>query len=142
MLVIPPSTVTTVCAMGHQLQLSLSTGKILVLNISEDASIASSVQLQGHVKDIYTILPIGTRTLPRQWLPTIIGRSNVIDYYRDLIGEEDIQDILSSMVGHQSRLLVSVGYGFSGLAGGRFVEPLMLPKDRDENFILLWYVTR
>ncbi len=134
--------VTAVCTMGHQLQLSLSTGKILVLNTSEDASVSSSVELQGHVKDIYTILPIGTRTLPRHWLPNIIGRSNVIDYYRDLIAEEDVQDISTSMVGRQSRILVSIGYGFSGIAGGRFVEPLMSPKDQDENFILLWSLSR
>ncbi len=74
-------------------------------------------------------------------LPTIISRSNAINFYRDLIAE-DVQDISASMVGHQSRLLVSIGRGFSGVAGGMFVEPLMSVRDREDNFILLWSVTR
>ena len=131
-------TVLSFCAMGSQLQLSLSNGKILLLTISNQ-TVISYVELKGHVKDIYTILPIGGRILPKHWLPSIIGRSNVIDYYRDLLGEDDIQDITSTMVGRQSRLLVSVGCGFAGLAN-RLVEPLMSPKDREENFILLWSV--
>ena len=34
------------------------------------------------MKEIYQLLSIGGRVLPRHWLPTILGRSNVIDYYR------------------------------------------------------------
>jgi len=43
------------------------------------------------------------------------------------------------MFGRQSQLLVSIGLGFYGVAG-RLVEPLMTPKDREENFVLLWAV--
>lgn len=125
--------------MGAQLQLALASGKILLLNI-RDSQVESSVELGGHMKGMYCILPIGGRILPKHWLPSIIGRSNVLDYYRDLLEEEEIQEISSSMVGRQSRLLVSVGRGFSGVAG-RLVEPLMSPKDLEENFVLLWSVS-
>jgi len=64
---------------------------------------------------------------------------NVIDYYRSLLSEEDIHDISATMFGRQSQLLVSIGLGFYGVAG-RLVEPLMTPKDREENFVLLWAV--
>jgi len=70
--------------MGNQLQLALSTGVILILN-TQDSQVVSTVQLHGHVKGIHSLLPLGGRILPKQWLPSIIGRSNVIDYYRSLL---------------------------------------------------------
>ena len=125
--------------MGDQLQLALSTGRILLLN-AYDGCVSSPTELKGHMDGIYCILPISGRILPRHWLPSIIGRSNVIDYYRDLLSEEDIQQITSSMIGRQCRLLVSIGHGFYGVAG-KVVEPLMSSKDCDDNFVLLWSVS-
>lgn len=55
----------------------------------------------------------------------------------ELLGEEDLRDINDSMVGRQTRLLVSVGKGFYGIAG-RVVEALMSPSDISDNFLLLW----
>ena len=124
--------------MGNQLQLAISDGRILVLK-TRDSQPVSTVELRAHVKTIHTLLPLSCRTLSRQWLPSIIGRSNVIDYYRDLLAEEDIRDINATMVGRQAQLLVSIGVGFQGVAG-RLVEPLMTPKDREGNFILLWAI--
>ena len=136
----PPLPVTGLCAMGSQLELSISTGKILLLSPSGTGMVASCVELSGHVKEIHTLLSIGGRVFPKHWLPSIIGRSNVMDYYRDLLGEEDIQSITSTMYGRQSRLLVSIGGGFHGLAG-RLVEPLMTHRDQEDNFVLLWDVS-
>ena len=124
--------------MDNQLQLAISDGRILVLK-TRGSQLVSTVELRAHVKNIHTLLPLSCRTLSRQWLPSIIGRSNVIDYYQDLLAEEDIRDINATMVGRQAQLLVSIGVGFQGVAG-RLVEPLMTPKDREGNFILLWAV--
>ena len=89
------------------------------------------------MKAIRSLLTIGGRTLPKHWTPSILGRSNVIDYLRELLGEDDILAINSSLVGRQDRLLVSIGSGFYGIAG-KVVEPLMSPRDMEENFLLLW----
>ena len=48
-----------------------------------------------------------------------------------------MKNITASMVGRQSRLVVTIGHGYQGVAG-RLVEPLMSPKDSEENFVLLW----
>lgn len=124
--------------MGNQLQLAISDGRVLVLQ-TQGSELLSTVELRAHVKNIHTLLPLSCRTLSRQWLPSIIGRSNVIDYYQDLLAEEDIRDINATMVGRQAQLLISIGVGFQGVAG-RLVEPLMTPKDREGNFILLWAI--
>ena len=60
-----------------------------------------------------------------------------MDYLLELLGDEDIQDINDSMIGTQSRLLVSIGSGFYGIAG-KVVEALMSPSDISDNFLLLW----
>ena len=60
-----------------------------------------------------------------------------MDYLLELLGEEDIQDINESMVGRQTRLLVSIGEGFYGVAG-KVVDFLMSPSDISDNFLLLW----
>lgn len=59
--------------------------------------------------------------------------------FRDLVDEKDSSRISSSMVGRQTRLVVSIGYGYQGVAG-KLIEPLMSPKDSVENFVLLWYL--
>ena len=94
-------------------------------------------QFRGHVKTVHSLLTLGARTLPRHcsWRPSILGRSNMMDYLLDLLGEDDIQDIHTSMVGRQTRLLVSVGQGFYGIAG-KVVEALT-PRDISDNFLLL-----
>lgn len=58
---------------------------------------------------------------------------------RDLIDEADARSIQDSMFGRQTRLLVTIGHGYHGLAD-RIVEPLMSPRDRLENFVLLWAI--
>lgn len=60
-------------------------------------------------------------------------------FCRDLVDEKEASMISSSMVGRQTRLLVSIGHGYQGVAG-RLIEPLMSPKDSEENFVLLWYL--
>ena len=102
----------------------------------EVESVSQSVQ--GPCEDSsHSLLTLGARTLPRHWRPSILGRSNVMDYLLDLLGEDDIQDIHTSMVGRQTRLLVSMGQGFYGIAG-KVVEALMTPRDISDNFLLLW----
>ena len=73
--------VSSLHAMGSQLQLALTTGQIVLLNVKA-TEIVSSLTLAGHVKNIYQTLSIGGRILPRHWLPSIIGRSNAIDFYK------------------------------------------------------------
>lgn len=124
--------------MDNQLQLAVSTGRILLL---PSCGSGPPTELAGHMRGIHTLLSIGVRVLPKHWLPSIIGRSNVIDYYRDLLSDEDMQSITSTMIGRQSRLLISVGRGFHGLAG-RLVEPLMTHHDQEDNFVLLWTVSQ
>lgn len=58
---------------------------------------------------------------------------------RDLVDEKEVSNIAASIVGRQTRLVVTIGYGYQGVAG-RLVEPLMSPKDNEENFVLLWYL--
>lgn len=53
--------------------------------------------------------------------------------------EKEVSSIASSIVGRQTKLVVSIGYGFQGVAG-KLVEPLMSPKDSEENFVLLWFL--
>ena len=60
-------------------------------------------------------------------------------HYRDLLDEKDIKSITSTMVGHQTRLLVTIGYGYLGVTD-RLIEPLMSFRDRQENFVLLWVI--
>ena len=73
--------VTSLHAMGSQLQLALGTGKVLLLN-TRKTEISETVVLHGHGKEIYQMMSIGGRILPRHWLPSIIGRSNTIDFYK------------------------------------------------------------
>ena len=134
----PPSVlpVSCICAVGNQLQLAHTDGHILQLLIPHN-EVDSLSTLHGHMKTVHSMLTLGARTLPKHWRPSILGRSNVMDYLLELLGEEDIQDIHSSMVGRQTRLLVSVGCGFYGIAG-KVIESLMSPCDVSDNFLLLW----
>ena len=131
---LPP--VTCICAVHDKLHLAQESGQILQLH-TPHREVESVSQFRGHVKTVHSLLTLGARTLPRHWRPSILGRSNVMDYLLDLLGEDDIQDIHTSMVGRQTRLLVSVGRGFYGIAG-KVVEALMTPRDISDNFLLLW----
>lgn len=128
--------VTSVCSVRDMLHLALSNGEILQLHTAHD-QIDSVSHLRGHVKSIHSLLTLGARVLPRNWRPSILGRSNVMDYLLELLGEDDIQDISDSMIGRQTRLLVSIGKGFYGIAG-KVVDTLMSPSDISDNFLLLW----
>ncbi len=60
---------------------AVDTGKVFQLS-TQGSAVTSCVELRGHVKDVYAILSLGARVLPRHWLPSIMGRDNVINYYR------------------------------------------------------------
>ena len=133
--------VTSILTMGSSIHASLSKGRILRLD-NTSSEITAQV-LHGHFDDVYSILPLSCRTVSKQWLPAIIGRSNVIDKYTHLLQTEEMSDeaqkIRSSMVGRTTQLLVSLGLGYHGIAGK--VEPLATGKDTEDNFLLLWMVS-
>ena len=79
---------------------------------------------------------LGSRLFPRQWLPKLIGRSNVVEYYKDLLEEEELDAISSRMIGRQYRLLISIGQGFQGVSGTRPVDSSL--REILDNFLLLW----
>ena len=66
---------------GTQLFFAVEKGCVFQLE-TNGPDVVSSVELRGHAKGVYKILSLGARILPRHWLPSIIGRSNVIDYYK------------------------------------------------------------
>ena len=125
--------------MGSSIHASLSKGKILRLDNISSPDVTGQI-LHGHFDNVYSILPISCRTMPKQWLPTIIGRSNVIDKYMHLLQTDEMSDeahkIRSTMIGRTTQLLVSLGLGYHGIAGK--VEPLATGKDTEDNFLLLW----
>ena len=55
---------------------------------SPHREVESVSQFKGHVKTVHSLLTLGARTLPRHWRPSILGRSNAMDYLLDLLGEE------------------------------------------------------
>ena len=75
----------------------------------------------------------------RHWLPTLIGCNNVIEYYRDLLDEEEMAEIKSGIIGSQSHLLMTIGHGFEGLSSLKRVDSL---QDHHDNFVLLWLPPR
>jgi len=129
--------VTSILMLDSCIHASLSKGRILRLD-NLTTQITGQV-LHGHIGKVYSIIPISCRTMPRQWLPSIIGRSNVIDKYMHLMPSETLDEahgIRSAMSGRTTKLLVSLGLGYHGIAGR--VEPLATCKDLDDNFLLLW----
>jgi len=64
-----------------RLLFAVETGKVFQLS-TDGSKVVSCVELRGHIKDVTSILSLGARTLPRHWLPSIIGRNNVVNYYR------------------------------------------------------------
>lgn len=67
--------------METHLYFAVETGKVFQLE-TDGSAVTSVVELRGHAKEVYKIKTLGARTLPRHWLPSIIGRSNVIEYYK------------------------------------------------------------
>ena len=67
--------------MGTQLYFAVDSGKVFQLE-TDGAAVSLAAELRGHTKQVYEILTLGARTLPRHWLPSIIGRSNVIEHYK------------------------------------------------------------
>lgn len=136
-----PPLVSSLLCMGNQLFLGTSEGTIHVLTIDASNSISMVNSLSAHTRSVHTLLPLGSRILPRQWLPTLIGRSNVIEQYADKMNQEDIDSLSERMIGHQQRLLVSIGHGFHGVCG-KLVEPLMNQQDLYDTYVLLWLPPR
>lgn len=67
--------------MGTQLYFTVESGKVFQL-LTQGSRVTSCLELRGHAESVYKILTLGARTLPKHWLPSIIGRSNVIEYYK------------------------------------------------------------
>ena len=67
--------------MDTQLFFAVETGKVFQLQ-TQGSKVTSSLELRGHAESVYRIMSLGARTLPKHWLPSIIGRSNVIEYYK------------------------------------------------------------
>ena len=113
--------------------LATRAGKVVSVEISEQPP--SSKELHGHCGDVYSILPLGSRVLPRQWLPSIIGRINVMDKFSGELPEETIKLIQDRIVGRSLDILVTVGKGFYGLGKS---NPLASSSDSNDSFLLLW----
>lgn len=119
-------------------------GHIIVLSFNWDTLelIPSCAPVVAHDQScgLYKLLTLGSRVFPRHWIPTLIGRNNVIEYYRDLLEEEDITEINSRIIGCQSQLLLSLGRGFHGLTSSKMIDSSL--QDRHDNFVLLWLPPR
>ena len=139
----PPPTVTSLLSMKDQLFLGSMEGAIHILTLDNKHTVTAAFSLSAHTQSVHSLLALGSRILPRQWLPTLIGRSNVIEhpFYADCIAQEDIDSISERMIGRQQHLLVSIGQGFHGVCG-KPVEPLISQQDLYDSFILLWLPPR
>ena len=135
--------VTDVMSMGNMLYISTESGEVVTLSLSDSLLEISSPlpPVSAHSKScgVYKLLKLGCRVFPRHWLPTLIGRNNVIEYYRDLLDEEEMAEIKSGIIGSQSHLLVTIGHGFEGLSSLKRVDSL---QDHHDNFVLLWLPPR
>jgi serine/threonine protein kinase len=128
--------VTDMMVLNDLLYLSTSSGAIIPLQIDPHTYTMSALcsPIAGHHGNVHRLMSLDSRIFPKHWIPTLIGRSNVIEYYRDLLDEEEIADISSRIIGRQCRLLVSVGEGFPGLKKMQLAPA----GDDKENFVLLW----
>ena len=129
-----PSPVSSIQIVNStRIYLATRAGKVVSVEISEQPP--SSKELHGHCGDVYSILPLGSRVLPRQWLPSIIGRINVMDKFSGELPEETIKLIQDRIVGRSLDILVTVGKGFYGLGKS---NPLASSSDTNDSFLLLW----
>ena len=111
----------------------------LQINESFDIIHSYSPPINAHCGGIHALTSLDSRIFPRQWIPTLVGRSNVIEYhyYKDLLEDDEIATIKSRIIGHQSRLLVTIGQGFQGFFDSRSIKPSSL-EDRHDDYLLLW----
>ena len=128
-------------SIDNHLFLGCRGGKIVILGVDPSNQASLVCELAGHTKSVSALLSLGSRVLPRHWIPSIIGRSNVIEYYRELLGEDDIETITSHMIGRQCRVLVSVGQGMQALPG-RPMDSNVAHRDHQDSFLLLWFPPR
>ena len=127
------SSVSAIQIVNSSMYLATRAGKVVSVEISE--SLLTSKELHGHCGDVYSILPLGSRVLPRQWLPSIIGRINVMDKFPGEMPEESIKMIQDRIVGRSVDILLTVGKGFNGLGNS---NPLASSSDTTDSFLLLW----
>lgn len=129
---------THLLALHDTLYVATSNSQITAIQFDDSFNITqpSCSPINAHTGGIHTMLSLDSRIFPRQWIPTIIGRSNVIEYYKDLLEEEEIASINSRIVGHQSRLLVTIGQGFQGFFDSRIKNSSL--EGRHDDYVLLW----
>ena len=127
------STVSAIQIVNSNMYLATRAGKVVSVKISEQQP--TSKELHGHYGDVYSILPLGSRVLPRQWLPSIIGRINVMDKFSGEVPQEAIKLIQDRIVGRSVDILLTVGKGFYGLGKS---NPLASASDANDSFLLLW----
>lgn len=132
-LIILPSSVSAIQIVNSSLYLATRAGIAVSVEISE--SHPTIKELHGHSGDVYSILPLGSRVLPRQWLPSIIGRINVMDRFPGEMPEESIKVIQDGIFGRSVDILLTVGKGFYGLGKS---NPLASASDTTDSFLLLW----
>lgn len=125
--------VSSIQMVNSKIYLATRVGKVVSVDISENPP--TSKELHGHCGDIYSVLPLGSRVLPRQWLPSIIGRINVMDRFSTELSEEAVKMIQDSMIGRSVDILLTVGKGFHGLGKS---NPLASASDTNDSFLLLW----
>ena len=125
------------------LYISTAGGEVVTLSLTNSLQGISSplLPVSAHSKSrgIYKLLKLGCRVFPRHWLPTLIGRNNAIEYYRDLLDEEEMAEIKSGIIGSQGQLLVTIGHGFEGLSSLKRIDSF---QDHHNNFVLLWLPPR
>lgn len=130
-------------ALNNMLYISTTLGHIVVLTLNDNMELnAPCLPVVAHDQScgIYRLLSLGSRVFPRHWLPTLIGRNNVIEYYHDLLEEEDIAEINSRIIGCQSQLLLTIGRGFQEISHLKKIDSSL--QDRHDNFVLLWLPPR
>ena len=128
--------------MDSSLYLGTTAGTVVALELGPDLVLRTScAPVTAHTNQIHSLLLLSSRVFPRQWLPRLVGRSNAIEYYKDLLDEEEIEDISSRIVGRHSLLLVSIGQGFVGVSSARGTK-MFLRNEVPDIFLLLWLLPR
>lgn len=135
--------VTDIVSLESYLYISNTLGAIIILELDTASLVLSApcIPVAAHADHAHSLLLLSSRVFPRQWLPRLVGRSNAIEYYKDLLDEEDIEDINHRMIGHHSLLLVSIGQGFVGVSGNKTIK-FSSQNELLENFLLLWLLPR
>ena len=125
--------VESIQTVGSKVYLATSAGRVIAIDYANNSW--KHKELSGHYGDVNVIVPLGGRTLPRHWLPSIIGRTSAKDKILGELSDENVQKIEESIIGESKEIVVSVGKGFYGL--GR-ENPLSSESDQKDSFLLLW----